>query len=464
MRFEGRGLTAAMLGTYILLAILLGLLLIGSQGTAVDGVTTDSGGRVALIALALVALVPAFIRRIDISTPRWMPWGIGALSFSITSALWALVALNKDSLAWAAYGGLQVLRGRVNFNDLDWDIRWLACDLCDYWNPHYGPSLAWLNPLTGSAIDVSWVTPLGFLMAAAMVLGLVWLARKSSGRGVLVLLIAAVGPAWLLQQDRANLDGLVFLAIVAGGWLVTRWPALWSWAVFAGLIWVNGTLKYYPFAVGIALLPALKLRRGWTVIVGFAVATVVFMVLAWSDFLDSLTWNEESILVTWDFPAYGRMMVLSRMGDLGVEDSWLNPVNLLFLAIAAAALIWGFLWAKSIHVSSMGLPAMALGGGTVFLAAVLIGGFGFMYKGAFLLPLVPLLSRPMRHRHAASRMTLYTSLVALALTTLAVTVAYASVLTTIAGMVAASIGVGAGLQLTWRSLAGRGSDRLTHHG
>ncbi len=436
--------------TYAFIIAILFVLMRGSQQATTDGVTTDSGGRTALMALALATVLPWFIQRFDVQVPKWLPWAIGGVSLAITAALWSLVAAGLNSLAWAAYGGLQVLRGRANFNDLDWDIRWLACDLCDKWNPHYGPSLALANPITGGLIDVGWVTPLGFALAGALALGLVWLARESTGRGVLVLMIAAVGPAWLLQQDRANLDGLVFVVIVFGAWLVRRRESLLTWSVFAALIWVIGTLKYYPFAVGIALLPALRLRRGWTVIAGFVLASVTFMALAWSDFRDSLRWNGESILVTWDFPAYGRLMVLSRMGEFSSNDSWLGLGNLLFLGMAACAVLWGLAWSSDLHTKTVAKPVMALGGGTVFLSAVLIGGFGFMYKGAFLLPLIPLLSLPLRTRSGQPRMRLYTSLVALICIGFAMMVAYASVLTTLAGIVAASIGVGAGLGLTWR--------------
>ncbi len=444
------GVAAA--GTFASLAALLLIILRGSQVTVADGVTIDSGGRVAFIGLLIAAVVPAFIRKVDLRMPAWIPIAAGIGSLAVTAALWGLVALGKNALAWAAYGGLQVLRGKYNFNDLDWDIRWLDCNLCAEWNPHYGPSLAWAKPLTGGLINLSWVNALGFAMAAASVVALVWLMRRSTPRGALVLAIAAFGPAWLLQQDRANLDGLVFLAIVIGGWLVARRDTLLSWSIFAALIWANGTLKYYPFAVGIALLPALRLRRGWMVLVGFGIASAAFMVIYWSDFLDSLKWNSESILVTWDFPAYGRLMLLSRMGPFGSFEETLNTGNVLTGILALFAVALGVAWGLRLRTRSVALPAMALGGGTVFLSAVLIGGFGFMYKGVFLLPLVPLLALPLRGWLRTGPMTLYISLFSLICIAYAVTFAYASVLTTLAGIVAACIGVGAGLAVTWTLL------------
>lgn len=450
---RSRILVIACAVTYALVIALLALVLLGSQQGTADGVTTDSGGRVALIGLAFAAVIPAFISRLDVTVPRWVPWSIGAVSLLIVVTLFSLVASGRNSLAWALYGGLQVLRAQVNFNDLDWVVQWLVCDLCDRWDPHYGPSLAWWNPLTGGSIDLRWVAPLGFVLAGTMVLGLIWLARRSTGRGTVVLLIAAVSPAWLLQLDRANLDGLVFLTIVAGGWLVSRRESLTTWTIFAVLIWLVGSLKYYPFAVGIALLPALRLRRGWLVLVGYATATATFMAVYWPDFLDSLRWNSEAILVTDDFPAYGRLMVLSRMGALGPSDTWLSPGNLLFAGLVFAALLWGLAWSLTLRTSSVALPSMALGGGTVFLSAVFVGGFGFMYKGIFLLPLIPLLSLPFTQRR--SRMPLYTSIVSLVLIALSMTMAYSSVLTTLAGVIAAALAAGAGIGLVARMLRDR---------
>lgn len=94
----------------------------------------------------------------------------------------------------------------------------------------------------------------------------------------------------------------------------------------------------------------------------------------------------------------------------------------------------------------------------MFLASILVGGAGFMYKGAFLLPLVPLLALPWRSA-GHDRIVLYTSLFALVLTGYALTAAYASVLTTLSGITVACIALGAGLELTWRRIRSREAPR-----
>lgn len=428
--------------TFLVLGCILLLLLRGSQQATADGVTTDSGGRVALIGILFASVVPAFISRVDIHIPRWIPWAVGALSLLLTTVLWSLVASGRDALAWAAYGGLQVLRAPVNFNDLNWPLRWLDCGQCSSEQVQFGPALTWLEPATGGLVNASWTTPLGFLLALVMVLVLVVLIRRSNGRGALVLLLAAVGPAWLLQQDRANTDGLVFLVIVLGAWLVARRDTLVSWSGLAVAIWLFGALKFYPLAIGLVLLLALRLRRGWLVLLGFTAASAALMALSWQEFQASSAWNALRNTVVFDFPAYGRVMVTARMGSLSGEG-WLTPGSALFLALAVAAGWWGWSWARTLRSQSLTQPVMAIGGSTVFLAAILIGGFGYMYKGIFLLPLIPLLALPRGSR--PGRLALYTSLFATVLIALAVTLAYSSVLTTLAGVTAASLGLGAGL-------------------
>lgn len=332
------------------------------------------------------------------------------------------------------------------FNDLDWNLRWLACDLCSKWDPHYGPTLALLNPLVGPDLNASVIATMGLVLAIAMSVSLVWVARSSGDRGVLVLLIAAVSPAWLLLLDRANFDAFVVLALVAGAWLIRRRDSLLSWGVLAALIWVNGTLKYYPFALGIALLPVLRLRRGWAILMGFLAATVAYMLFVWTDFRDSAIWNDMHVTL-YDFPAYGRLIVVDRLVGLGSADPVANSwANLLVWLVVLTAGAWGVAWGSRLARRSVTSPVLAVGGGAVFLSAVIVGGFGAGYKGAFLVLAVPLLSLPLR---AKRHFGLYTSIVSLALIAIAMTVAYNSLLSTLAGLMSAALAVGAGLAVMW---------------
>ena len=88
-----------------------------------------------------------------------------------------------------------------------------------------------------------------------------------------------MGGPWLLLLERGNIDAVILWAAVVSAFLVSKiglkggsgWRVLWPWVVGAMLIWIVGTWKYYPFALGLMLLPALRIRRGWIVVVGFAV-------------------------------------------------------------------------------------------------------------------------------------------------------------------------------------------------
>lgn len=447
--------------TYAVMLLLLALVLRHGSATSADGVTTDTGGRPAAIALLLTALLPLFVTSLSVRIPRWVMWVAAAVSFAITFVLWWLVVTGRDALAWAAYGGLQVLRGRAPFTDIDVLVRWFDCNLCETWHPYYGPSIPFIDTVTLGRFTYSWVPLIGFTLAIGGLLGYLWIARLSSGRGRLVLLVAAVSPAWLLLLDRANIDLLFLIVLALGAYLTRRSASLSPWIAFAALIWISGTMKYFPFALGVALLPALRLRRGWTVLVGFGLASAAFMAVFWQDFVQSSKFNSEKIVVLFDFPAYGRLMVLDRMAGLYSESPMLLVGNVLFFALVLAAGAWGFVWARGLKTESVALPTLALGGSAAFLAAVAVSGFGFMYKGAFLLAVVPLMSRPVRSR---SRFGLYTSLVTLVCIALALTIAYSSLLATLAGTIAASLALGAAIAVTWRQVqqAGQARARASH--
>ncbi len=85
----------------------------------------------------------------------------------------------------------------------------------------------------------------------------------------------------------------------------------------------------------------------------------------------------------------------------------------------------------------------------MFFFSIGIAGFGFAYKAAFLLMAVPLLSLP---RNGSPRFALYTSIVALTLVGLTLIVGYSILLTSLAGLIASAIGMGAATTLTLKYL------------
>jgi hypothetical protein len=422
----------------------LALVFLHGEATAIDGGTTsETGGRFAVAALLLAVLIPAFIVRFDVVVPTWIPVVSGLLSLLVVLGLWLLVFTGLDPIAWTAYGGLQVLRARTTFADLDWVARALQCNGCEQWPQLHGPALELLHEATGGVFSPEWVSPLGLFLAVLLSASLVYLSRNSEGTGRIALLIAAVSPAWLLLLERANLDGLVLLALVVGTWLALRYDSIASWAVLAGMVFVVGAIKYYPFAAAIVLIPVLRLRRGWMVIASFATAVLGYMILYWTDFRDASAYNTERNAVLWDFPAYGRLFILDRTGaSVFGSHEWI-VVNALVAGMAVAAVLWGWSLRSLLMRSSSNPAILALGGSTVFIAAIVVSGFGYMYKGGFLLLMVPLLSLAVANaQRLGSRFGLFSALFMLVLVLLALTVAYSSLLATISAVLSACFALG----------------------
>ena len=428
----------------ILTASVLAAVFVHGQATSIDGgTTTETGGRFAVVALLLAVVATAFVIRLDIAVPRWIPAFSGVLSFLIALSLWMVVFAGLDSIAWMAYGGLQVLRARTTFADLDWVARALECNGCDAWPQLHGPALELIHRVTGGIFGPQLVLPLGLLLAVLLSGALVYLSRNSEGIGKVALLIAAASPAWLLLLDRANLDGLVLLVLVIGIWFAFRSDSIGSWALLAGMLFVVGAIKYYPFAAALVLLPALRLRRGWMVVAGFTIAVLGYMALYWNEFRNASAYNTERNAVLWDFPAYGRLFILDRTGASVPGSAGWTVVNALVVGMVVASVLWG--WSlRSLLRHSSPIPAtLALGGSTVFVAAIVVSGFGYMYKGGFLLLMVPVLSLVLANAQGlGSRFGLFSSLFMLVLVVLALTVAYSSLLATISGVLAACFALG----------------------
>ena len=439
--------------TVMLVAALLIGILFAQQGSAADGITTDSGARFAAVVLGFVLLVPLAIRGVRVRISMTILWIAGALSLLVAGFLWFLVAIGQNSAAWAAYGGLQVLRARMTFADLDWVFQWWACDFCSPDEFLYGPAVAWWRWLTFGIVDRSWVPILGFALAVIMTMTLIAVGRMSGHRGRLAIVAAAFSPAWLLLLDRANIDAFVVLVLVGGAILVGRKNRLWAWTVFALLIWVVGTWKYYPFALGVALLPALSLRRGWLVVSGFLIAALAYTLWYWNALQVSITANERFNVILGDFPAYGRAMLLDRLNAFGVTDATALGWNLLIAVIVVSAFAWGAVWARQLPRVRSSVTSMAAGGSAAFLASTLAGSYGYFYKGAFLIPVVPLLALPVLQRHTnRHHFALFTSIVGLTLFVIALWAAYQSVLSTLTAFLVAGISLGAALMSIWRNI------------
>jgi hypothetical protein len=220
--------------------------------------------------------------------------------------------------------------------------------------------------------------------------------------------------------------------------LVRRWDRLWVWWVAAALIWLVGTWKYYPFAMGLMLIPAVRVRRGWTVLAGYVSATGLFMILTWDNFRFSSQSNSNMVDYG-DFVVLGRVPVVARMLGTVVGAGGIQLGDALLFLLALVALVWGVAAGLATRRSLVHPAMLAIAGSSLFLASVLVAGFGWGYKAAFLLLCVPVVAALTR----SSKPVFTSSSVAiLAMIAIQSVVVLNTVMATLAGIIAAGFAFG----------------------
>ena len=416
-------------------------------------------GYVALAVFLAVAVSALVVRRIRMETSASFPWFIAGTSFLVSFIPWWGLAGSNTDLGVLIYRGLKVPQGIVQFWDLDLVMLSVDCarygfDIyqdnngCMQDASIYGPGMVWLRFVPFGLFSQSNVAFLGVAMIIVSSLVLLWLARQSTGLGQVVLLVAAVGAPWLLLLERGNIDAVVLWVAAATVLVTRRWNVLWVWCLAAAAIWLVGTWKYYPFVLGLLLLPAVRLRHGWIVIVGYLVAAIGFVGLTWTNFRFSSSSNS-AMIDFGDFVVLGRVPVVARMWGTDLAAGGPHVGDLLLFTLTVAAVVWGAFVAYSVRKVRSDLGALAAGGSALYLASVLVAGFGYGYKAAFLLLVVPLASVLLQ---ASRRVVISSSLAVLLLIGVESVVVWNTVLVTSAGLVAAGFGLGAGLGMIARTV------------
>ncbi len=416
----------------------------------------------AMSVLLVAFLLPVFIRRVDIGVGRGFAWLVGLISLVLSVVPWLLVTTSQATMAQLMYRGLRVPQGSERFWDLALVLRSVDCASYgfDVYAEHngclpdpsiYGPGSLWLQYVPFDLASAANAQVLGVIAMVISSLALVWIARNSAGRGALVILVAAVGAPWLLMLERGNFDVFAIWVAIGTVVLVRRSDRLWWWYLAAVAIWLLGTWKYYPFAMGLMLVPALRIRRGWTVIVAFAIASLAFVVLTWENLRFSLQSNDNMTEIG-DYVVLGRIPIVARMVDAVFPAEGWQAGDLLVLLAALLAAAWGVAFALSLRRVPVHDAMLAAAGSALFLSSVLIAGFGWAYKAAFLLLAVPLLARPARPR---SPVMLYSSLVMLSLVAVNSIVVWNTLLASIAGIVAGAFALGASVTAIGRHVVVR---------
>ena len=449
---------------------LIGVVLVGFVGLALvllsitDQSNSSAAGYLPLAwsaaaVLVVVLLGAAFIRRVDLTLVRGFPWFVGALSFIVSFVPWLGLAGANPDLGTLIYRGLKVPQGIMQFWDLS--LVMLSVD-CARWGfdiyvdnngcmqdaSIYAPGMVWLQYVPFGLFSEGNVGFLGVAMILISSLVLVWLARQSSGLGQIALAVAAVGGPWLLLLERGNIDAVVLWSAAVGVLLVRRWNVLWIWAIVAVLFWLMGTWKYYPFALGIMLLPVLRLRHGWAVLVGYAVAVVGFLALTWENFRFS-SGSNSAMIDYGDFVVLGRVPVVARMLGTEVGVPGLQFGDLLLFVLVLAAVVWGIGIGLLVRTARPWMGMLAAGGGALYLVSVLVAGFGWGYKATFLLLAISLVSSLVG---AKVRLLAASGLGVLLLIGVQSVVVWNTVLATTSGLIAAGFACGLGGALMVRSL------------
>lgn len=465
---------AGAVGVVLISTAALALILLSITDASVSAAAGYSPLAWSAVAVLLsVLLVSLVVRRVQVGVWRGLPWVIGLLAFIVSFVPWlASTGVNPDLGTWI-YRGLRVAPSIMEFWDLTLVMQSVDCarwgfDIyldnngCMQDASIYAPGMVWLQYIPFSVFSQSNVTVLGVAMMVISSLALVWLARQSAGIGQIALLVAAVGGPWLLLLERANIDAVVLWAAVVAVLVVRRWSGvdansrLWPWIIAAALLWLMGTWKYYPFVMGAMLLPVLRLRHGWTVIAGFLVASIGFVLLTWQNFLFSSSSNE-AMIDYGDFVVLGRVPLVARMLGTEVGAERIQGGDLLVVLLVLAAVAWGAGIALALRRLPTWNAMLALGGSSLYLASVLIAGFGWGYKAAFLLLAVPLVSHLTRNAH---RFVTASALGALLLIAVQSVVVWNMVMVTTAGLIAAGFAAGLGVTVLLRGVLTRPQGEL----
>ena len=401
-------------------------------------------------------LVPLLVARLHVAVPRWSWMLVGVVSLLASVGPMVLHGLGWGEQATLLYEGQRVPQAGAIFVDLNVVLQSIWCtslgfDVYQVGNGCidpviYGPGVLWFDWLPVDLRSISVLAAIGVAIAAASALAVGLIAKSSSGLGVIALLLCVLGAPWLLLLERGNLDALVIVGGVGAAVVATRWNRPWSWSLAAALIWILGTWKYYPFAMGVALLPVLRIKRGWLVLVGYALATAAFLAATWETFRSSAQ-GYEGLLSKDDYVVLGRIPVVARMIDATFPPEGYQVGDAFIVALCAIAVAWGVAFAIRVPFSSYRAPMMGVMGGGLFIAAIVVAGFGWAYKSTFLMLCIPILSLAASYRDRARA---YASMVGIFCAVIGALVVWNTVLATLAGIIAASFALGASITLVLR--------------
>ena len=450
--------------------LLAASLLVVAAPVAVDASTRGVYPAVGVAAFLIFALTIAVIwslKSIRVHVTAKVAWLAGAITVALTLGPILLWYLGRVGLGYQISQALGVGGTPYGFGDMDVVLSWLACPRegidpysaqafsCAVGPSNYGPAIFWLSP---TGLGRSAAPILGVAGAVLSALAIVWLTRQSRGLGRIVLVVASASAAWILLQERANLDAAIVWLVVLLVWLVRSRPGLWPWIAAAVPIWLLGAWKYYPFAMVLAMVPVLRVRHGWTVLAGFVALAIGYLVLM-REYV-SLSLASNSNLSGGEFWGIGRDVAAAFIaGEADVVSGW-GWADLLLGLVVLVALAWGWSivgspdprsWKPDRPLQAVPMTAesmLAISGASATLVSIGLSGFGYHYKAALLILAVPLLAR---FAVSPRRDVFRAGLFMLVLVIISVFVTGNLFLTSVSTLVVAAFSVGAALRtlLAW---------------
>jgi hypothetical protein len=334
-----------------------------------------------------------------------------------------LAALGLPSFRYPFLDGQYVLAGAECWN---LGINVYVSDPCDVLDRAHAYSPLWLRlPVVPSTMTM----PLGLAMEVMFVLSLaVVVAPTRRGRDFALCLLAAVSPMVLFALERANVDVIIFLLVVAAGLL---WPMMsdgWRLLAYAPPL-LAALLKYYP--ITLICLAIRERPRVFAAVIVIAVATLALFIAEFhAEILASLPNIPGGGYAAGMFGAadpargyftdnFGAIVLPSGIADI-LRTAGLAPRSvlypLLFGGFVGAAVLRGLRSALSmvrdreISDAIAALPAHAnflFMSGAALIAGCFFAGQSLNYRGIhllFVLPTFLTLSDNLSSPHARSHL------------------------------------------------------------
>jgi len=156
--------------------------------------------------------------------------------------------------------------------------------------------------------------------------------------------------------------------------------------------------------------------------------------------------------------AFGRIPIIFRMSPDSDLGAFLTLPNLIVFGMAGIAFLWGWTFSTVTRTNDIPKAMLAIGGSGMFLANILFSGFGFSYKGAFLILMIPLIAVGFR---MGGSFGLYTAISCLILIAVSNMLSYSILLTSLASILAASLAAGAAIPIALRALRKQKAPKIT---